>query len=159
MSLREDSGVWQVWSCKELFCHPLFLIKHNAWLMAAGRQFWLSIVLGCIEKCIVTRIRVKVTLPRRKKWSKSLSRTMCQLTLSNHWYWFRGLKQYPFPVVIHHRFKCAQLLFPPLLMVWPCIWSLNHSVVCVWRLIMGWIPGAAVSRWSILLSQLQTLSL
>ena len=116
MSLREDSGVWQVWSCKELFCHPLFLIKHNAWLMAAGRQFWLSIVLGCIEKCIVTRIRVKVTLPRRKKWSKSLSRTMCQLTLSNHWYWFRGLKQYPFPVVIHHRFKCAQLLFPPLLL-------------------------------------------
>jgi hypothetical protein len=39
----------------------------------------------------------------------------------------------------------------------------NLASVCngvsVWRLIMGWTPGMAVSRWSILLSQLQTLSL
>jgi hypothetical protein len=31
--------------------------------------------------------------------------------------------------------------------------------VSIWRLIMGWIPGVAVSKWSILSSQLQTLSL
>ena len=31
--------------------------------------------------------------------------------------------------------------------------------VSVWRLIMGWISGWVVSRWSILSSQLQTLSL
>ena len=39
----------------------------------------------------------------------------------------------------------------------------NLASVCngvsVWRLIMGWIPGMEVSRWSILSSQLQTLSL
>jgi hypothetical protein len=31
--------------------------------------------------------------------------------------------------------------------------------VSVWKLIMGWIPDMGVSRWSILLSQLQTLFL
>jgi hypothetical protein len=30
--------------------------------------------------------------------------------------------------------------------------------LCIWWLIMGWIPGGAVSGWSILSSQLQTLS-
>jgi hypothetical protein len=39
----------------------------------------------------------------------------------------------------------------------------NLASVCngvsVWRLIMGWIPDMAVFRWSILSSQLQTVSL
>jgi hypothetical protein len=39
----------------------------------------------------------------------------------------------------------------------------NLASVCngvsVWKLIMGWIPDMAVSRWSILSSQLQTVSL